>query len=1078
MKRILAMILAIALILPLFPVSAQAESGKRSQTWRFDFGAKGVEEGYIGVSANDVYDAAIGYGFAKSEAIEDVPAGGEGACSDAVQFKSGTPGHVFYVDLANGVYKITVTTGNVSGSTTINAGGCPQLFFLKGNNTTESFTIPVTDGQLKIYAGRGVGDEHTLSALEIEPAEAKPTIWLAGDNLVAKRYDISEGDGAMRGWGQYLSEYVDTDRYEIRDISASGIVAKALRDSLFPTAEQYGKSGDIIVFGVGMNDYAQQYSMHKDNPDAIDPTEYKTYVTEMVRRAKAKGMKVYLVKQYGEMHDCSRYPVLTTKWFNSTLDEIAAAEQVEVIDLFQPWLEFCMEQTVRIAKKYYCEDHVHANETGARVFAEMVSRGLFPPAAPEDTKEDPYKDFDTSETVYYEAEISGGPVVNPHKGYVMTVYSPWAFESSNAYGIGGSMENAAWNMSTICSGEPKWDELNPAEDVYDWSSIDGMLEACEKYGYTYGIRILPYSHLSGSNDNYGKDHIFVPDWVFEKGAQLDRATLYNDPSVELDIPKWDDPILLEACKKFADALAEHYDGDPRVEFIDISVFGNWGEWHTSTFEGNPMPSVEIQKEMIKYYSDAFDKTWLCITSGAYGEVYDYALSLGIPKRVNGLIATHNNEWNLRPTYKANLPVIGENFLPYKMMLEPDVYAKDIVKDYDKHYLRWTPQRFRETIEISHLSIYAFDQDSHHSYEFYREQKDLIEEMNNRLGYNFTVTSAKRNGNQLLVTIKNTGLAPAFFNIELSAELTDEEGNKLGTFGEPVKIEKGTFADETEQTFLFTHDGELTPDAKICLAMYDSDNYLAEGKDPTVKFDNKNTLQNNRLLLVEKETDNGNENGNAGGSGSLCTGGKAHTLTTTITKATLTADGKKETRCSVCNKVTETKTIYAPKTIKLSKTTYTYTGKAKKPSVIVKDSRGNVIAKKNYDVKYPSGRKKIGKYTVKVTFKGDYSGTKKLTFKINPPKTSLKSLKAKSKSITVKWKKKKGITGYEIQYSTSKNFKKGTKKVKVKSAKKTTKTISKLKSGKKYYVRIRTYKKVGKKTYYSKWSTKKTVKTKK
>ena len=136
-----------------------------------------------------------------------------------------------------------------------------------------------------------------------------------------------------------------------------------------------------------------------------------------------------------------------------------------------------------------------------------------------------------------------------------------------------------------------------------------------------------------------------------------------------------------------------------------------------------MPSVEIQKEMIKYYSDAFDKTWLCVTSGAYGEVYDYARSLGIPKRVNGLIISHNNEWNLRPNYYHNLPVIGENFLPYRMMLDPTVAEEQgIVKDYDKHYLRWTPQRFRETIEISHLSIYAFDQDSHHSYEFYNEQK--------------------------------------------------------------------------------------------------------------------------------------------------------------------------------------------------------------------------------------------------------------------------------------------------------------------------------------------------------------------
>ncbi len=1099
MKRFWAVIGTIAIALSMFALNTHAE-GKKYETMRFDFGGEGVEEGYIGVSADDAYHEEVGYGFANTDAVDNVLASGTGALADAVRFNSEVANHIFKVDLPSGVYKITVTTGDVV-STTITAEGFHQLFFLTGSNAVDSFTIPVTDGQLNIYAGSGVGTEFSISALEIEQTSTdtttKPTIWLGGDSTVANRYNVE--DGTRRGWGQYLCNYVDMEKYDIRNISASGITSKELHDSLFPVAEHYGKSGDILVLAVGINDYTKQSAEHPEDPSAIDPTEYKTYITKMVQRAKEKGMTVYLVKQSGELYDCNKYPVLTSKWFSDTIDEIAATENVGIIDLFRPWLEFCMEHTIRIAEKYYCkEDNLHTNELGANVFAEMVSAQLFPTKDADDgSSNNPYKDLDMPNAVSYEAEPSGGPVVNPHKGYVMTVYSANAFESTNPYGIGGSMNNTAWAMSTICTGEPKWDELNPKEGVYNWESIDSMLEACEKYGYTYGIRILPYSHLSGSHDNYGKEHIFVPDWVFEKGAKLERATLVSDPSVELDIPKWDDPIFIQAAKDFADALAEHYDGDPRVEFIDISVFGNWGEWHTSTFEGNPMPSVEIQKDMIKYYSEAFEKTWLCVTSGAYGEVYDYALSLGVPKRVNGLIGSHNNEWNLRPTYKANLPVIGENFLPYRMMLEPEVGEEaGIVKDYDKHYLRWTPQRFRETIEISHLSIYAFDQDSQHSYEFYKEQKDLIEEMNNRLGYNFTVTSAKRSANKLLVTVKNTGLAPAFFNITLSAELTDENGNKIGTFGAPVTIQKGSFRDNMEQTFLFEYDGEISENANICLAMYESDNYLVAGKDPTVKFDNKNTLSNNRLLLVEKKTEEENDEtenggGTVGGNAdeednddknhtqnvNQCVDGKEHTLETTTKKATFTTDGKKETKCLVCHKVVETTVIYAAKTVKLSSATYTYTGKSKKPSVVVKDSNGNVISSENYAVTYPAGRKKVGKYTVKVAFKGDYSGSKNLTFEILPPKTSIKSVKANSKSLVVKWKKKtKGVTGYEIQYSTSKLFKKGTKTIKVKSAKNTSKIISKLKGKKKYYVRVRTYKKVGKKTYYSKWSAKKSVKT--
>lgn len=88
-----------------------------------------------------------------------------------------------------------------------------------------------------------------------------------------------------------------------------------------------------------------------------------------------------------------------------------------------------------------------------------------------------------------------------------------------------------------------------------------------------------------------------------------------------------------------------------------------------------------------------------------------------------------------------------------------------------------------------------------------------------------------------------------------------------------------------------------------------------------------------------------------------------------------------------------------------------------------------------------------------------------------PATSITSLSAKDNGFKIKWKKKSNITGYQIQYSTNSKFKKGNKSIKIKNAKTGSKKITKLKSNKKYYVRIRTYK--GKK--YSKWSKVKSAK---
>ena len=167
-----------------------------------------------------------------------------------------------------------------------------------------------------------------------------------------------------------------------------------------------------------------------------------------------------------------------------------------------------------------------------------------------------------------------------------------------------------------------------------------------------------------------------------------------------------------------------------------------------------------------------------------------------------------------------------------------------------------------------------------------------------------------------------------------------------------------------------------------------------------------------------------------------------------------------------------------KTVKMT-SSYTYNGKVKKPSVTLYDYSNKKISPSNYTVSYPKGRKNVGKYSVKITFKGAYKGHSAITktFTIKPKGTALSSVKAGKKSLTAKWKKQTAqTTGYQFQYSTSSKFK-GAKTVTITKNKTTSKKISKLKAKKKYYVRVRTYKTVGKTKYYSSWSKVKSVKTK-
>ena len=126
-------------------------------------------------------------------------------------------------------------------------------------------------------------------------------------------------------------------------------------------------------------------------------------------------------------------------------------------------------------------------------------------------------------------------------------------------------------------------------------------------------------------------------------------------------------------------------------------------------------------------------------------------------------------------------------------------------------------------------------------------------------------------------------------------------------------------------------------------------------------------------------------------------------------------------------------------------------------------------------------KYVGKATITITAPNttNYSSTtKKITITVKPSKAALSSVSSPSAGkMTVKWKKNTSGKGYQIQYSTSSKFS-SSKKVTISKNTQVSKTIGSLSKGKKYYVRIRTFKKVGSSTLYSGWSSAKAVKVKK
>ena len=438
----------------------------------------------------------------------------------------------------------------------------------------------------------------------------------------------------------------------------------------------------------------------------------------------------------------------------------------------------------------------------------------------------------------FDFEPSDNVILNPHKGFVMYAWSPQYLENKYWDVTLASGKNPAWDYCSVVYTGCPWKNVQKGWNEFDWSNIDKMLELCGNSGRTLGWRIYP-TNSSEEADN-------VPDFVYEAGCKSVLATIKGTDK-KIRVPDWSDPIYLKACKSFADEMARRFDGDKRVEFIDIRCFGNWGEWHCSQLEGSEMPSVEIQKEMIAYYASVFKSTQLVVPSDCRGEVYEYALSLGVAKRDDGLIQISGREDELAKCYAAGLPTVGENCDEYKNML--------LLEDTDRWHQKWTLAKWKNVINVAHLTYYELDRGGECGRIFLNENLDSVREMNNRLGYNFEVTAASLEYDDdlnilLSVTIKNTGLAPAFFDINLIADITDFNGKRKNIIGETKRIKKGSFSDGEEKTFVFRDLSEdvlkpLCVGDCICLGLYED----SDSEKPNIKLDNKNTLPNNKLLLM-------------------------------------------------------------------------------------------------------------------------------------------------------------------------------------------------------------------------------------
>lgn len=253
----------------------------------------------------------------------------------------------------------------------------------------------------------------------------------------------------------------------------------------------------------------------------------------------------------------------------------------------------------------------------------------------------------------------------------------------------------------------------------------------------------------------------TPKWVFDAGA---KYHVYESSDGEKHvIPEWTDGIFLEKLNNFIEALAERYDGNENIAFIDIRSYGSYGEQHLTSIGGTDISSEQLKELFIQPYMDAFNNTMLVNPWGKemYNDTYEWAIDNGVTIRRDGIMQLYNGKQVFEYAY-GKLPTIFEYFYSYEGLKQNGLWSTEKLLNYVE---TWNP---------SYIEIFP---------EMYRENEEFCNMLANKMGYyfrfneaQFTNTIEVNSSNNISLKFINEGVAPLYEDCTVYIGLLDENYN--------------------------------------------------------------------------------------------------------------------------------------------------------------------------------------------------------------------------------------------------------------------------------------------------------------
>lgn len=295
-----------------------------------------------------------------------------------------------------------------------------------------------------------------------------------------------------------------------------------------------------------------------------------------------------------------------------------------------------------------------------------------------------------------------------------------------------------------------WRRLEPARGQYDFSEIEQALQTAQRTGARFSFRIMSVNEFTSP--------VEVPSYLVDEAG----GTWCAYHGSQLWVPRWDSLQFLARAEALMNALSMHFNGDARLGYYDIGLYGHWGEWTNDLC--TPDASTATKHALVDMQVKAFSKSRMLMNSGGK-ELDAFVYTLNKSPRIGIRVDSLCNSWfdNQFSELPEKLALVQQRWKTAPIITE---------------FYSWNPTDLalcQQQIQTWHIAGLANGRLNWGDYTA-QQQQQLID-LGKNAGYRFVLHSLSypaQSPNNAMLSISsqwlNLGITPAYEHFEVSYEL--------------------------------------------------------------------------------------------------------------------------------------------------------------------------------------------------------------------------------------------------------------------------------------------------------------------